>query len=304
MGFTPATDIPDLKDKVILVTGGNSGLGYETVRHLAQHNPARIYLAARSADKGNAAIKQIQESTPNACPISLLTLDLSSFDSIKAAAKMFRERETRLDVLVNNAGIMMVPDELTSEGYEIQFGTNHVGHALLTNLLLPVLQDTAKLSLDVRVVTVSSAIELRAPDDVYNFDELKTTSPDRHTTTRYGISKLANVHYSNALARHYEASGIKFICTHPGGAATNLHKDSNGFFLRLFLNTAMRFLPSAETGALNQIWATVSPDAQNGGLYAPVGKPWNPSKKGQNTDLGEELFSWTQKELQSHLGES
>ncbi|KAI1361955.1 NAD(P)-binding protein [Xylaria arbuscula] len=291
MGFTLEKDIPDLKDKVILVTGGNSGLGYETVRHLAQHNPAHIYLAARSVDKGNAAIKQIQESTPNACPISLLTLDLSSFGSIKAAARTFRERETRLDILVNNAGIMM-------------FGTNHLGHALLTNLLLPVLEATTKLSPDVRVVTVSSATELRAPEDVYNFEQLKTTCPDLHTTTRYGISKLANLHYSSALARHYEASGIKFICTHPGAANTNLHRDSNGFFLRLFLHAAIPFLPSAETGALNQIWATVSPDARNGGLYAPVGKPWSTSKNGQNAELGEELFSWTQKELRQHLGKS
>ncbi|KAJ3579705.1 hypothetical protein NPX13_g864 [Xylaria arbuscula] len=276
MGFTLEKDIPDLKDKVILVTGGNSGLGYET----------------------------IQESAPNACPISVLTLDLSSFDSIKAAARTFRERETRLDVLVNNAGIMMVPEGLTREGYEIQFGTNYLGHALLTNLLLPVLEATTKLSPDVRVVTVSSATELRAPEDVYNFEQLKTTCSDLHTTTRYGISKLANLHYSSALARHYEASGIKFICTHPGAANTNLHRDSNGFFLRLFLHAAIPFLPSAETGALNQIWATVSPESRNGGLYAPVGKPWSTSKNGQNVELGEELFSWTQKALRRHLEKS
>ncbi|KAJ8128033.1 hypothetical protein O1611_g5604 [Lasiodiplodia mahajangana] len=294
MSFS-AADTPDLKDKVIVVTGGNAGLGFEMIRQLAQHNPTRIYLASRSAEKGNAAIQEINKSIPNAAPISLLTLDLSSFESIKAAAKTFRERETRLDILVNNAGIMMTPEGLTKEGYEIQFGTNHMGHAFLTHLLLPVLRETTKISSEVRVVSVSSATEARAPGDIYKFDEFKTTMSNRGTTVRYGISKIANLHYSSALAQHYPE--VKFIAVHPGMVVTDLHRNSTGFLLRLFLHAAVPFGTPVEKGVLNQLWAAVSQDAENGGFYAPVASPWTPSKNGRNTELRDQLYDWTQEEI-------
>ncbi|KAI9872796.1 MAG: hypothetical protein M1823_008080, partial [Watsoniomyces obsoletus] len=146
--FNPSTDIPSLKDKVILVTGGNIGLGYESILQLSQHSPAHIYLAARSEPKAVAAIKSLRDAVPNGPPISFLPLDLSSFASIKSASKSFTSSNSRLDILINNAGIMACPPGLTSEGYELQFGTNHLGHALLTHLLLPTLRKTAAAGAD------------------------------------------------------------------------------------------------------------------------------------------------------------
>ena len=189
--FRPDHDIPDLSDKVILVTGGNAGLGFETIKHLAKHRPAHIYLAARSAEKAEKAIQDIRQSEDATAPISFLPLDLSSFDSIKSAVAKLQQSESRLDILINNAGIMMTAEGLTQEGYETQFGTNVMGHALLTQLLLPILTQTASIS-EVRVVTLSSASEAMAPSDIYKFDELKSTMSNRSTQARYCISKIGN----------------------------------------------------------------------------------------------------------------
>ncbi|KAF3360644.1 Histone H2A [Verticillium dahliae VDG1] len=187
VSFNPDKDIPDLSGRVILVTGGNIGIGKETVLQLSKHKPARIYLAARTESKAQAAIDEIRKTVPNAAPISFLSLDLTSFDSIKKAAAEFLSKEDRLDILINNAGIMATPNGTTKEGYEIQFGTNHVGHALLTNLLLPTLKRTAAATSpprDVRIVNISSLLENTAPPtNPYDFAKLKTdlwaaTSPD------------------------------------------------------------------------------------------------------------------------------
>ncbi|KAF2136054.1 uncharacterized protein K452DRAFT_292708 [Aplosporella prunicola CBS 121167] len=298
--FLPDRDIPDLSGKVVIVTGGNAGLGFETVRQLAKHNPARIYLAARSKEKGQAAIQQLKESEGNIAPITFLSLDLSSFESIKAAVQAFQACESRLDILINNAGIMMTAPGLTKEGYEIQFGTNVMGHALFTQLLLPTLQETAKINPDVRVVTLSSASEAMAPADLYPFDEFKTTMLERNTTARYCISKLANAHYTSAIAERH--NDVKFICVHPGMAATNLHHESTGVFLKPFLDVAVwAFASTVEKGALNQLWASISPDAKTGEFYSPVGIPGKGSERVQDRELQEQLWSWTQEELKSHI---
>ncbi|KAK2669538.1 Short-chain dehydrogenase/reductase SDR [Fusarium oxysporum f. sp. vasinfectum] len=135
--FSPDTDIPSLKGKIILITGGNSGLGLETARQLLKHEPSRIFLACRSKAKFDQAVNELQQQGSNTDAVSFLALDLASLSSIKSAAKEFQSSSTQLDILVNNAGIMMTPEGLTEEGYEIQIGTNHMGHAFLTHLLLP-----------------------------------------------------------------------------------------------------------------------------------------------------------------------
>ncbi|KAH7016672.1 hypothetical protein EDB80DRAFT_888023 [Ilyonectria destructans] len=141
--FNPDKDIPDLSGKVVLVTGGNTGLGLETILQLSKHHPAHIYLAARSEEKAKNAIEEVRSKISNAPPISFIQLDLGSFASIKAAAASFTASSDRLDILINNAGIMATPERLTEDGYEIQLGTNHLGPALLTKLLLPTLKATA-----------------------------------------------------------------------------------------------------------------------------------------------------------------
>lgn len=290
-------DIPDLSGQVIMVTGGNAGLGLETIRQLGCHNPARIYLAARSREKAEAAIEGLKRSNPNIAPISFLQLDLASFASVRAAAETFSKAESRLDILINNAGIMMTPEGLTEEGYELQFGTNVMGPALFSHCLLPVLQNTAKINKETRVVVLSSASERVAPKDAYSFEELKTTMSSRHTTARYCLSKLANIHHTSAMAERH--ADVKFISVHPGMVATNLHHTSTGLLLRPFLYTAVSlFATPVEKGALSQIWAAVSPDAKSGEFYGPVGVTGKGSAASKDRELQAKLFEWVESELQ------
>ncbi|KAL5118221.1 hypothetical protein ACEQ8H_003893 [Pleosporales sp. CAS-2024a] len=313
--FVPARDIGSLEGKVILVTGGpypslvsktcNAGLGKQTIIHLAAHAPARIYLAARTASKAASAIADIQSAVPNACEIIHLPLDLACFSSIAAAADMFKARETRLDVLVNNAGIMAAPYATTKEGYEIQFGTNHMGHALLTKLLLPVLLDTAKQpGADVRIVTLSSmGHHMTPPHGIILRDQhaLQLVT----TWRRYGASKLANILYTRALAQRYPQ--ITCVSVHPGVILTDLfnHVRSNPLLkLGIWLyGWIARFLPghytSAVEGALNQTWcATVAKDElENGAFYTPVGVKNLGSKWAQSKELEKKLWEYTEEEL-------
>ncbi|KAK1985665.1 short chain dehydrogenase [Colletotrichum cereale] len=303
--FQPDTDIPDLAGKVVLVTGGNSGLGLETVRQIAKHNPAHIYLAARSKEKGEAAIETLKTENPDAAPISLLPLDLASFESVKAAAKQFAAASDRLDLLINNAGIMHTPEGLTEDGYEIQFGTNHMGHALLTQLLLPTLKRTAaaEKDADVRVVFLSSDAEGWAPKDTYRFDRFKTTMPETASRFRYGISKVANVHYAAALAER--TSDVKVVSVHPGVVGTNLGEplmSSINVVFRTLLWVGVKILAvSAQKGALNQLWASFHPDVKTGAFYHPVGIPGKGTKLSQDREKREQLWKWTEDELRSHL---
>lgn len=293
-------DIPGLKGQVIIVTGGNVGLGYETIRQLGEHNPATIYLAARSRPKAEEAIAKLNGANPRLTDLRFLQLDLASFESVKAAASEFLQQEDRLDILINNAGIMMTAEGLTEDGYEVQFGTNVLGPALLTQLLLPILRKTAKVNSQTRMVMLSSAAHSRAPGDVYKFDELRTTAPSRHTTQRYTQSKLANLQYARALAEREKH--VKIIPVHPGMVATNLHHASTGTFLKPFLNAAV-FLAATpiEKGALSQIFAAVSPSAKHGQYYGPIAKEESGSKLSRNHELQEELFQWIQGELAEHV---
>lgn len=300
MSWFKSSDIPDLTGQIILVTGANAGLGLETVKQLSSHGPARIYVAARSREKAEAAIESIKHANPQACPLEHLQIDLASFDSIKAAAVEFGRRESRLDILINNAGIMMTLEGLTEQGYEIQFGTNVMGTTLFTQLLLPKLRDAAKDNPQARAVILSSAAHARAPADSYYLDELKTDMKDRHMTVRYTSSKLADIHYAKALSEREKA--VRIIAVHPGMVATNLHHASTGTFLKSFLNVAVGlFATPVEKGALSQIWAAVSPDAQSGGYYGPVGKEKTGSKLAQDHQLQDRSFAWIQKELEGHI---
>ena len=198
--FKAERDIPPLDGKVILVTGGNIGLGKQCVLEYARHNPARIWLAARNLDKAKAAADEIQaqlqlskETSGKPSPIKLLQMDLSSLESVQAAARTVLAESGRLDILMLNAGIMAAPPGLTKDGYELQFGTNFLGHALLARLLLPLLESTAAASgADVRVVMLSSHCHMYAlkPEGI-RFDTLRTTADDMGPYGRYGQSKLA-----------------------------------------------------------------------------------------------------------------
>ncbi|RBR16142.1 hypothetical protein FVER53590_13474 [Fusarium verticillioides] len=301
--FSPDTDIPSQKGKVILITGGNSGLGLETARVLLKHEPSRIFLACRSKEKFEQAVNELKQSGSNTEAVSFLALDLASLSSIKSAAAEFQAFSSRLDILINNAGIMMTPEGLTKEGYEIQFGTNHMGHAFFTHLLLPTLEETAKTNPDVRIVFVSSAAETMASKNPYQSDQLKTTMPSISTITRYGISKLANVHYAAALAERYPK--IKVISIHPGVVHTNLTGPvrENSLIMGTLTRVINSFIAvDATKGALNQLWAATDPKAESGVFYHPVGVKGKGSKLSQDKEAREKLWEWTQQEIKQHLG--
>ncbi|KAF2173157.1 hypothetical protein M409DRAFT_17103 [Zasmidium cellare ATCC 36951] len=294
--FDPEKEIPSLEGKVILITGGNTGLGKETVLQLAKHNPKEIYLAARTPSKAEAAIEEVKKAVPNG-NISYLKLDLTSFASVKDAAEEFRRRSDRLDVLINNAGIMAVPYSKTKEGYEIQFGTNHLGHALLTKLLLPTLLSTAeKPGSDVRVINVSSEGHMFAPGIIYDQDKLEKYQ----TFRRYGQSKLANILHARELQKRYPS--ITATSLHPGVIATDLYASQlkTNILAKVFLPFIKPFFMDVPGGAKNQLWAATAPAEEVKKSY--YWKPVAIASKGspfyaQKANLAKELWEWTEEQF-------
>jgi retinol dehydrogenase 12 len=300
VSFDASKDIPALDGKVILVTGGNIGLGKQAVLEYSRHGPAQIWLAARNLDKAQAALNEIKQQVADA-PIRLLELDLGSFESVKKAAQTFLAESDRLDILMLNAGIMGASAALTTDGYELQFGTNHMGHALLTKLLLPVLDRTAKADgADVRIVSLSSHVHMWLPKGGFQFDTLKTTAESMGGYPRYYQSKLANVLWARQLAKQHPQFTVASI--HPGIVKTNLMANSTGSAVVRAIGAGISslFFASVETGVKNQLWASVAKDVKSGEYYEPVGIPGLASADGKNDDLAKQLWDWTEKELEGH----
>ena len=282
-----------------MLTGtANAGLGKEAALQLAKHNPGMIYIGSRSREKGLPAITDIVAIVPNA-RLRLLQIDLASLSSVHAAAKEFLTTSSRLDIMMNNAGIMAVPPQLTVDGYEIQFGTSHLGHALLTKLLLPTMLETAKQpGSDVRIITLSSGSHQRAPKEGIQFDHLRSATNPPTALIRYGQSKLANILYSKELARRYP--DITAVAIHPGivntGLTTTMRKS---FLLAKILAPLVNLLVavSIEEGTLNQLWATTSTDVVSGNYYEPVGKESAGSQLSRDETLAGKLWQWTADEL-------
>ncbi|KAF7590195.1 hypothetical protein BBP40_003170 [Aspergillus hancockii] len=298
VGFNPEKDIHDLSGKVIVVTGGNNGLGKESILQLAKHNPAKIYMAARSESKATTAINEIRQSVPGA-NILFLPLDLASLASVKNAADIFLSENDRLDILMNNAGVMMTTPGLTEDGYEINFGTNHMGPALLAKLLLPILQKTASAGNDTRIVNLSSALYAYAPKDRILFSQNKTTLADLGIMARYGQSKLANNYFTKSLAERYP--GIKSVALHPGVVRTSIADETKktSFFLSLLMKgTNALVAVNVATGALTQLWASTADSVKSGGFYFPVGKEMHDQVL-DDRELAERLWNWTETELEA-----
>lgn len=285
---------------LLTVSQGNNGLGAASVQALSKHN-ARIFLAARTVSKGEAAIADIKKAVPNA-NITLLELDLASFGSIAKAVKTFNAASDRLDVLMNNAGVMGPPPGLTTEGYEIQFGTNHVGHALLTKLLLPTLERTVeKPDADVRIVNLSSEGHRMVPKGGLVLEEDTSTMDQYSPWTRYGQSKLANILFTRELAKRYPK--IKSMAVHPGGVSTGLatsYISANSWWATPAYWLIERFLRTSEQGALTQLWAATSPEVKTGAYYVPVAKESGGSGYARDDKLASDLWAWTEKELAKH----
>ncbi|KAF4549932.1 Nascent polypeptide-associated complex subunit beta [Elsinoe fawcettii] len=303
--FVPDQDIPDLSGRVILVTGGNVGLGKESIRQFVKHNPKKVFLAARTESKALAAIEEIKRETPNA-NVEYLHLDLSDFKSVEKAVNGFNSRTDRLDILMNNAGILATDYATTAQGYESSLGTNHLGHALLTKLLLPTLLRTAEdSSADVRIVNLSSMGHHSAALTrglVLDPERLKRTS----NWLRYGSSKLANLLHARALQKRYPQ--ITAVSCHPGTVNTQLfHQERDNWagtpILGWLFANLHWILSSTETGAKNQLWCAVGPreEVRGGFYFMPVGK-----RDGWGMYTGEEgaerLWAFTEEELRKHGG--
>lgn len=257
-----AADIGDLSDRVAVVTGANTGLGLETARELAR-NGARVVLAVRNLDRGQAAIDDIRSDQPDAL-LDLAELDLSSLDSIRTAADALRAEHERIDLLINNAGVMYTPKTLTADGFELQFGTNHLGHFAFTGLVLDRLLEVAGS----RIVTVSSiGHRIRSAID---FDDLNAER-GYNRMEAYGRSKLANLLFTYELQRRLAAAGAETVAlaAHPGGSNTELGRHLPG--VSLFEPVMGLMTQSAAMGALPTLRAATDPSAAGGQYYGPDG---------------------------------
>jgi NAD(P)-dependent dehydrogenase (short-subunit alcohol dehydrogenase family) len=258
---------PSLKGKVALVTGGNIGLGYETVKAIASRG-AHVVLAARNEEKGRKAVETIIKENPN-FSVEFLQLDLASQASIKKAVEEFNNRHKVLDILVNNAGIMAMPEMKTQDGYESQFGVNHLGHWSLTALLIP----SILRSNSARIVTVTSSAHHLIGRIKFDDPHLrKKYSP----WTAYSQSKLANYYFALGLHNEFEKRGlnIKSMLAHPGLSHTNLQvetyaKGASGLAGSISKSLAASIGMEPRVGALPQIRAALDPKAKSRQFYAP-----------------------------------
>ncbi|KAM0487426.1 hypothetical protein ACHAP7_001939 [Fusarium lateritium] len=292
--FDPSKDIPSLEGKVILITGANTGLGKATAIELVKHSPTNVYLTSRNAEKGKAALEEVKSAASDGTKVSLLSLDLSSFESIKAAAAEFLQREDRLDVLLLNAGIMGAPPTLTKDGYEMHMGTNHLGHALLLKFLKPVLGKTP----NTRVIHLSSAGFRHVGTEGIEFDTLKYATSTTALPLRYAQSKLACLLYAREAAKRYSFTNIAI---NPGEVQTELFSREAGDDLMKHLQTevAPGLEIPIEEGVKNHLWATTCPDIENGEFYEPVGKSGGLERHGLDDEMARKLWDWTEEQLKS-----
>jgi len=294
--FNPDTDIPDLTGKVIIVTGGNTGIGYETIKALLPKN-ARVYMASRSREKAEAAIQRLKEETGKEA--LFLELDLADKAAVRRAAEEFKSKESELHVLFNSGGVMVPPiEQLTKDGYDLQFGTNVVGHFLFTMELLPLLEAGAKSSSDgtARIVNTSSSASLGY---TINWEALKDTPQRKKVGNQllYCQSKFGNVLVANELARRYADKGIVSTALNPGNLRTDLQRHL-GSVQSWILN---KILYPAHYGALTQLWAGTS--AEGAGLNGKYLIPWarvgSTRSEARDPKLGEKLWDWLVEETKA-----
>jgi NAD(P)-dependent dehydrogenase (short-subunit alcohol dehydrogenase family) len=263
-----AENLPDLSGKVIIVTGGNSGIGYETALEFARKR-AHVILGCRDLGKARTAVEQIKAASPSA-DVDAMQLDLANLASARGFSDAFHTKHRSLDVLCNNAGVMALPYRQTNDGFEMQFGTNHLGHFALTGLLLDMILGTDRS----RVVNVASGMHRLGR---IRFDDLQWKTGYRKWFA-YGQSKLANLLFTFELQRKLEAAGSSSISVacHPGYAATNLQaagpRMQGSALMETLTGMGNRlFSQSAAMGALPTLYAAASPEVFGGDYIGPDG---------------------------------
>jgi NAD(P)-dependent dehydrogenase (short-subunit alcohol dehydrogenase family) len=256
-----ATQLPDLKGKLYVITGGNSGIGFEAAKHLGKAG-ADVVLACRSVAKAEDAAKELRTHVRG--QVDVIHLDLSDLSSVRKAAAEIHEKYTKIDALINNAGIMQTPELKTTDGFEMQLGTNHLGHFLFTGLLIDLVEAASG-----RVVTLSSIAHLSGE---IRFDDLmgeKKYAP----MDAYAQSKGANLMFALELDRRLLASGRKAISIgcHPGYTNTNLQSTGpTGIFNFIYKLTNPLIAQSGPDGALPSVLAAAGTEAKRGGYYGPT----------------------------------
>jgi NAD(P)-dependent dehydrogenase (short-subunit alcohol dehydrogenase family) len=267
-------DIPDQSGRTVLITGANSGIGLRAAQVLAEHG-ARVLLACRSADRGATAVRTVTDAVPSA-KAELVLLDLADLRSVRAAAEQIRALTgDGLDILVNNAGVMMTPKRTTTDGFELQIGTNHLGHAALTWLLMPALRSRP----GARVVTLSSPAARTGKVDV---DDLNFEHRRYLPTAAYGQAKLANLLFALELDRRARKAGLDLVsvASHPGYTATSLMANTAGSRAAGPLASLIKFADELggrfvaqgiPAGTLPTLYAATSPDVRGGDYWGPDG---------------------------------
>lgn len=287
-------DVPSLAGKVALVTGANSGLGLEATKVLARHG-ARVIMACRNVEKAEAAADEVRAGGADGASVDVVSLDLASLTSVAAAAKQVRDAEPAIDVLINNAGLMAIDQAKTEDGFEMQFGVNHLGHFALTAGLMPVLLATPRS----RVVTVSS---FGHRPGRLALDDLMFEKRRYDRWRPYFQSKLANLLFTLELQRRLADAGAATmaLAAHPGSSHTDLGYEGSGVVNALLRNFARFGTQSARMGALPIVRAAVDPAAKGGQFYGPqfmmLGYPRveTPSRSARDAETARQL--WTRSE--------
>lgn len=260
-----AADIPSQSGKTALITGANSGIGYQTALELARHG-AHVLLACRNAEKGSAALARLLSEAPDASA-ELVLLDVSSIADVKRFAAEYLSRHRTLDLLINNAGVMAFPKrQVTPEGFERQFATNHLGHFALTGLLLPALLAAPAP----RVVTVAS---LAHRNGKIHFDDLQLEKRYKPWDA-YGQTKLANILFARELARRSAGTRLFSLAVHPGVSQTSIVDNgpgANDLKTQIIFKFAKFLTQPDAAGALPTLYAATSPDARSGDYIGPDG---------------------------------
>jgi NAD(P)-dependent dehydrogenase (short-subunit alcohol dehydrogenase family) len=269
MSFTEK-NVPDLTGYTVIVTGGNAGIGLEITKQLALKN-ARVYIASRSQERVEKAIQELNQTAKKELDLHFLQMDLLDLRSVKAAAATFSAQEERLDILINNAGVMNVPFKLSKDGFETQWQANYLAGHAFTSGLIPKMLATAAASGDktrVRVINVASDLAFVGPKAINMADpNLTNTKGLMELQQRYGHSKQAVIRDAKELNDRYAAQGVTAYSLHPGITRTSLQNHAPGLMGRVS-RTLVGFLGTTPLAcALNSLYASTSPDA-----YAHAGK--------------------------------
>jgi NAD(P)-dependent dehydrogenase (short-subunit alcohol dehydrogenase family) len=277
-------DVADMTGKTVVITGGNSGIGKETAVSLAKAG-AKVLVTARDPVRGADAVAEIQRRSANE-QVGLVVFDLGDLSAVRKHAPEILDHCDRIDVLVNNAGVVLSDRRVTADGFEATFAVNHLGHFVLTDLLL----DRIKSSAPSRIVNVSSTAHKSARRGL-DFDDLQSTKQYRAMQV-YGRSKLANIYFTTELASRLEGTGVTANCLHPGTVATGYGRDGDTKGVLAFgVKVIVPFVLSAEQGAATSVYLASSPEVEGvTGKYFVKSKPRSPSKAASDPVAAKRLW--------------